>query len=286
MNSIGINGMAMGREGDRQGDLIGTWAEMPGSPGQVFYDRLQEVLVVGGFDRFVEGGMPALLRRDEGRAVSAAGALLPDARVGYGAGIASASEQGIAGRCSDSLAVRDLLRLESREAGPDQWWLSKTRGRLPHDVHATVFGWVLKRVAERGLVHGQRIGVDAATMAATAALRTIVRREDGRTWCALLTPMARERERHQDAGGERSGPHRSRPHGQEAVALAAAAQDLAVAAQNLAPISAAPTKQASAERTGRRHGRSRARRLAGPQRRGLQDAHCRTQATELVTLAW
>jgi hypothetical protein len=46
--------MAMGREGDRQGDLIVTWSEMPCSPGHVFYDRLQEVLVAGGFDGFVE----------------------------------------------------------------------------------------------------------------------------------------------------------------------------------------------------------------------------------------
>src|SRR3984893_16967024 len=46
--------MAMGREGDRQGDLIVTWGEMPRSPGHVFYDRLQEVLIAGGFDLFVE----------------------------------------------------------------------------------------------------------------------------------------------------------------------------------------------------------------------------------------
>jgi hypothetical protein len=46
--------MAMGREGDPQGDLIVTWAEMPNSPGHVFYDRLQEVLIAGGFDGFVE----------------------------------------------------------------------------------------------------------------------------------------------------------------------------------------------------------------------------------------
>ncbi len=46
--------MAMGREGDRQGDLIVTWSEMPRSPGHVFYDRLQEVLIAGGFDLFVE----------------------------------------------------------------------------------------------------------------------------------------------------------------------------------------------------------------------------------------
>src|SRR4051794_27912398 len=46
--------MSMGRESDRQGDLIVTWSEMPRSPGHVFYDRLQEVLLAGGFYLFVE----------------------------------------------------------------------------------------------------------------------------------------------------------------------------------------------------------------------------------------
>ena len=42
--------MAMGRQGDRQSDLMVSWCEMPRSPGHVFFDRLQEVLVEGGFD--------------------------------------------------------------------------------------------------------------------------------------------------------------------------------------------------------------------------------------------
>src|SRR5260370_20348855 len=71
--------MAMGREGDRQGDLIVTWREMPRSPGHVFYDRLQEVLIAGGFDLFCRDDVPALLRAEDGRAVVAAGALLPHA---------------------------------------------------------------------------------------------------------------------------------------------------------------------------------------------------------------
>jgi transposase len=46
--------MAMGREGEVQGDLMMTWAEMPRSPGHVFYDRLQRLLGEAGFDAFVE----------------------------------------------------------------------------------------------------------------------------------------------------------------------------------------------------------------------------------------
>ena len=81
--------------------------------------------------------------------------------VGYFEGIAS--ERGIAWRCSDSMSLRDFLRLENREKVPDHSWLSKTRGRLPHEIHEKVFGWVLQLVAEQGLVQGKRIGVDASS---------------------------------------------------------------------------------------------------------------------------
>ena len=51
--------MAMGRQGDRQGELMVTWSEMPRSPGHVFYDRLRQVLVGAGFDGFVEDACQA-----------------------------------------------------------------------------------------------------------------------------------------------------------------------------------------------------------------------------------
>lgn len=178
--------MVMGREGD----LIVTWAEMPRSPGHAFYDRLQDVLIAGGFDRFVEAACQPCYAATMGAPSVPPGRYFRMHMVGYFEGIAS--ERGITWRCSDSLALRDFLRLESGEKVPDRSWLSKTRGRLPHEVHETVFGWVLKLVAEHGLVQGQRIGVDASTMEANAALRTIVRREDGRSYRAMLTQMARE----------------------------------------------------------------------------------------------
>ena len=46
--------MTMGQQKDRQGDLMVGWAEMPRSPGHVFYDRLRSVLIEGGFDGFAE----------------------------------------------------------------------------------------------------------------------------------------------------------------------------------------------------------------------------------------
>jgi transposase len=182
--------MAMGRERDRQGDLMVTWAEMPHSPGHVFYERLQEVLIAGGFDVFVETACQTYYAPKMGAPSVPPGRYFRMHMVGYFEGIAS--ERGIAWRCSDSMSLRDFLRLENREKVPDHSWLSKTRGRLPHEVHETVFSWVLKLLAERGLVKGKQIGVDASTMEANAALRTIVRREDGRTYREMLTQMAKE----------------------------------------------------------------------------------------------
>ena len=46
--------MALGRQGERQTDLIVGWAELPRSPGHAFYDRLQAVLIQAGFDGFAE----------------------------------------------------------------------------------------------------------------------------------------------------------------------------------------------------------------------------------------
>jgi transposase len=182
--------MAMGRESDRQSDLMVTWAEMPRSPGHVFYDRLQEVLIAGGFDGFVETACQPYYAPKMGAPSVPPGRYFRMHMVGYFEGICS--ERGIAWRCSDSMSLRDFLRLENREKVPDHSWLSKTRGRLPREIHETVFGWVLKLVAEQGLVKGKRIGIDASTMEANAALRTIVRRDDGRTYREMLTQMAKE----------------------------------------------------------------------------------------------
>jgi transposase len=66
------------------------------------------------------------------------------------------------------------------------------RSRLSLEVHDQVFTWVLKRVANHGLIGGERIGVDASTMGANPALRSIVRRDSGEGYREMLTRMAKE----------------------------------------------------------------------------------------------
>jgi transposase len=182
--------MAMRREAEVQGDLVVTWAEMPRSPGHAFYDRLQKLLSGGGFDAFVETTCKPFYAPRMGAPSLPPGRYFRMHMIGYFEGIDS--ERGIAWRCSDSLSLREFLRLASRDTVPDHSWLSKTRSRLPHEVHEKVFGWVLALVAEGGLVKGERIGVDGSTMEANAALRTIVRRETGESYRQMLTRMAQE----------------------------------------------------------------------------------------------
>src|ERR687883_280453 len=182
--------MAMGRQTDRQGDLMVTWSEMPRSPGHAFYDRLQQVLLEAGFDRFVETTCKPFYAATMGAPSVPPGRYFRMHMVGYFEGIDS--ERGIEWRCSDSLSLREFLRLESRARVPDHSWLSKTRSRLPQEVHETVFGWVLALIARHGLIKGERIGVDASTMEANAALRAIVRRDSGEGYREMLTRMAVE----------------------------------------------------------------------------------------------
>ena len=182
--------MAMGRQKDGQGDLMVSWSEMPRSPGHVFYDRLQSVLIEGGFDAFAEASCRPYYAARMGAPSVPPGRYFRMHLVGHFEGIDS--ERGLEWRCSDSLSLRAFLRLGSCDRVPDHSWLSRSRTRLPHEVHAAVFDWVLVLIAEAGLIKGERIGVDASTMEANAALRNIVRRDNGEGYREMLERLARE----------------------------------------------------------------------------------------------
>src|SRR6478672_10252622 len=182
--------MALGRQGERQADLMLSWAELPRSPGHAFYDRLQAVLIAAGFDGFAEKQCAPYYASKRGRPSLPPGRYFRVHLVGYFEGIDS--ERGLEWRCADSLSLREFLRLGTTERVPDHSWLSKSRSRLPLEVHEAVFAWVLERLAEHGLIKGDRIGVDASTMEADAALRAIVRRADGEGYREMLERLAKE----------------------------------------------------------------------------------------------
>src|SRR5271156_6132913 len=136
--------MAMGRSEAVQGDLMARWAEMPGSPGHAFYDRLQDLLREAGFDAFVEEVCKPHYAPRMGAPSLPPGRYFRMHMIGYFEGIDS--ERGIAWHCADSFSLRDFLRLSNRDKIPDHSRRSRTRTRLSHEAH-----FVLKLVAERGL---------------------------------------------------------------------------------------------------------------------------------------
>lgn len=182
--------MSLGKQGAVQPDLMVTWVEMPRSPGHAFYDRLNEVLGAAGFDRFAEELCAPFYAPAMGRPSIPPGRYFRMLLVGYFEGIDS--ERGIAWRCADSLSLRSFLKLGLTEAAPDHSTLAKTRARLSLEAHQRVFDWVVGRLAAGGLITGKRIGVDASTMEANAAMRGIVRRETGESWREMLAKLAAE----------------------------------------------------------------------------------------------
>jgi transposase len=181
--------MALGRQEAVQRELLIGWHEMPSAPGHVFYDRLNGILDEAAFDREIEALCAAHYASGVGRPGVPPGRYFRMLFVGYFEGLHS--ERGIAWRCADSLSLRQFLKLGASEAVPDHSTLSRTRARLPLEVHDAVFALVLQLVAAHGLVKGRRVGVDASTMEANAAMRSIVRREDGAGWQAMLGELAR-----------------------------------------------------------------------------------------------
>jgi transposase len=107
--------------------------------------------------------------------------------VGYFEGIDS--ERGIAYRVSDSLSLREFLGLSLEKQTPDHSTLSKTRRLMNLGTHKAVFQWVLKRLAAEGLLSGKNLGVDATTLEANAALRSIMRRDDGASYDEHVTRL-------------------------------------------------------------------------------------------------
>jgi transposase len=101
------------------------------------------------------------------------------------------AERGIAWRLADSLALRRFVGIGLDEYTPDHSTISRTRRLIDLDTHREVFGWVLGVLADRGLVQGQRIAIDATTLEANAAMRSIVRRDTGESYNEFLSGLAK-----------------------------------------------------------------------------------------------
>ena len=162
--------------------------DLPTTAAHPFYDRLNRILEDAGFDAHVEALCAQFYAPNMGRPSLAPGRYFRLLLVGYFEGLDS--ERAIAWRAADSFALRHFLGLELPEAPADHSTISRTRRLIDLETHRAVFTWVLQRLADAVLVKGQTIGIDATTLEANAALRSIVRRDTGDTYQEFLTQLA------------------------------------------------------------------------------------------------
>lgn len=181
--------MAMGKRArERQQTLWISHEQAPRSLGHPFYQAVDEVLRQTGFDDFVESECAACYHERLGRPSIAPGVYFRCLLIGYFEGIDS--ERGIAWRCGDSLSLRQFLGLALEQSPPDHSSLSRTRRLLPLEAHERVFQWVLAALGSQGLVKATTVGIDATTLEANAAMRSIVRRDSGESYEQFLTGLA------------------------------------------------------------------------------------------------
>ena len=162
--------------------------DLPKSAGHPFYERLNRVLDDADVDTFVEAQCTPFYADGVGRPSLAPGRYFRLLLLGYFEGLDS--ERAIAWRAADSLSIRAFLDYAVHEAPPDHSTLSRTRRLIDVETHQAVCTWVLQRLADAHLIEGHTLGIDATTLEANAALRSIVRRDTGETDEAFLTRLA------------------------------------------------------------------------------------------------
>ncbi len=182
--------MAMGKRKSQQAPIWIPTTELPVSPGHPFYVRLNAILDEAGFDRFAEEQCQAFYAPMMGRPGLPPGRYFRLLLLGYFEGLDS--ERGIAWRAADSLAIRTFVGLGLDAAAPDHSTISRTRRLIDVETHRAVFTWVQERLAAAGLLKGRTVAIDATTLEANAAMRSIVRRDTGESYQEFLTRLAVE----------------------------------------------------------------------------------------------
>jgi transposase len=180
--------MAMGKRKSEQAPLWIPSTALPLAPGHPFYARLNTILDDAGFDRFVQEQCQPFYAPVMGRPSLPPGRYFRLLLLGYFEGLDS--ERGIAWRAADSLAVRRFVGLGLDTAAPDHSTISRTRRLIDVETHRAVFTWVQERLGAAGLLQGRSVAIDATTLEANAAMRSIVRRDTGESYQEFLTRLA------------------------------------------------------------------------------------------------
>ena len=181
--------MAMGNsKRARQSELWIAGDALPRTPGHPFYEKLNAVLEGCGFDSFVEDECEQYYAEKMGRPSMPPAVYFKMLFIGFFEGLDS--ERGIAWRVADSMALRDFLGYALSDGTPDHSTISRTRRLMSLETHHAVFTWALGVLADAKLLCGATLGIDATTLEANAALRSIVRRDTGETYEEFLTRLA------------------------------------------------------------------------------------------------
>jgi len=181
--------MSMGkRRQERQGELWISANSLLSTPSHPFYSRLSAVLDKHGFDESVEAACRPYYAEAKGRPSIPPGVYFRMLMIGYFEGIDS--ERGICWKVGDSRSLGAFLGLGPAEAGPTHVSLANTRRRLPVETHQEVFNHVLVILSKEGLLRGKTLGIDATTLEANAALRSLVRKDTGDDYQEYLRKLA------------------------------------------------------------------------------------------------
>jgi transposase len=180
--------MAIGKRKPQQNELFIPTAKLATGPGHPFYSKLNAVLAAAGFDEFVEK-LCAPYYKEGGRPGIPPGVYFRMLFIGYFEGLDS--QRGIAWRCADSLALRTFLGIAITEETPVHVSMTMIRQRLPEAVYDKVFVFVLSLLAEQGLLRGKAVAIDATTLEANAAMKSIVRKDSGEDWRQYLQGLAK-----------------------------------------------------------------------------------------------
>lgn len=175
--------MALGKRKPQQDELFIPTAKIAAGPGHPFYSKLNQVLAEAGFDEFVEQ-LCAPYYKAGGRPGLPPGVYFRMLLIGYFEGLDS--QRGIAWRCADSLALRTFLGLAITEDTPVHVSMTMIRQRLPELVYDKVFVFVLSLLEQTGLLRGKAVAIDATTLEANAAMKSIVRKDSGENWKEYL----------------------------------------------------------------------------------------------------
>lgn len=181
--------MAMGKRKAKQQGLWLSTSEIPKTAGHPFYAKVNEVLERYKLDRRLEHLCRRFYKPVFGRPSISPGVYFRMLLIGFFEGIDS--ERGIAWRVADSLSLREFLGLGVTEGTPDHSTVSRTRRLLPVETHKAVFRWFVGVLGEEGLLEGQTIAIDATTLEANAAMRSIRRRDDGRGYEEYVRDLAK-----------------------------------------------------------------------------------------------